>query len=94
MKKTLDSIETVLTGKWISQNGTVVADDVSKRIEYLIQSVLTETSSSDDGWDILYVDPSDGRFWELVHSESDSHGGGAPTLNNLSSLDAKKKYRI
>ena len=94
MTKVLDSSETVLVGKWISRGGAVVADDVSKRIEYLTQSVLTEMASSDDGWDTLYVDPSDGRFWELIYPESDSHGGGAPTLNNLSSSEAKHKYKL
>jgi hypothetical protein len=88
----LSSNETILSGKWISQNGSVVADDVSRRIENLTQSALKEIATSDDGWSTLYMDPADGRYWELYYDDSDSHAGGAPTLKHLPNPEAKKKY--
>jgi hypothetical protein len=43
---------------------------------------------------VLYVDASDGRYWELIYPDSQLHGGGPPTLRNLSEASARKKYRI
>ena len=94
MIKELDSIETELVGSWVEQNGSVVADDVSKRIEYLTQNKLKKVASSDDGWDQLYIDTEDSRYWELSHPESDSHGGGAPLLKNLALDEVKNKYQL
>lgn len=92
MNKELTSNEIILSGSWFSQNGQIRADDVSRRIEYLTQNTLKKITMSDDGWDILYLDPMDGRYWELVYTESSSHGGGAPTLTHLSNSEASKKY--
>ena len=94
MIKELGSCETELVGNWVQQNGSVVADDVSKRIEFLTQNKLKKVASSDDGWDQLYIDVQDSRYWELSHPESDSHGGGAPLLKNLSQDEVKNKYRL
>ncbi|MCH9692102.1 MAG: hypothetical protein K0U59_08600 [Gammaproteobacteria bacterium] len=94
MNRKLNSSETILVGAWIAQAGQVVADDVSKRIEYLTQNVLKEVASSDDGWELLYRDIDDSRYWELIHPDNDSHGAGAPTLKCLSQQEAEKKYHI
>lgn len=90
----LDSNETSLKGAWVMENGTLIADKVSKRIESLIQTSLKELATSDDGWDKLYIDPEDSRYWELVYDDSGLHGGGAPHLRSLSSEEASKKYSI
>lgn len=94
MIKELDSYETELVGSWVQQSGSVVADEVSKRIEFLTQNKLKKVASSDDGWDQLYIDEQDSRYWELSHPESDSHGGGAPLLKNLSQDEVKNKYQL
>ena len=86
--------ETVLQGKWKKVDGKLVADDVSLRIMHLIEKCLQEIVSDVSGWCKLYIDPSDGRFWELVYLGSESHGGGAPTLLNISKKNAEKKYKI
>ena len=83
MSLPLRSGETELVGNWVVQAGSVVADDVSKRIEVLISSTLKEIGSSEDGWDVLYVDPSDGRYWELTYPDSGAHGGGAHETVNF-----------
>jgi len=76
------------------ENGTLVADKKSKRIESLIQTSLKQIATSDDGWDSLYIDPKDSRYWELVYYDSEQHGGGAPHLKHLSNAEASKKYTI
>lgn len=94
MSGKLKSSETILVGAWVIQSGQVVADDVSKRIEYLTQNILKEVASSDDGWDLLYRNVDDSRYWELIHPDNDSHGAGAPTLKCLSRQEAEQKYHI
>lgn len=85
--------ETLLTGKWWAKDGRVVADDVCVRIEKLTRTHLRELGRDASGWDVLFVDPADGRLWELGYPESGQHGGGAPELRHLSIQQAKEKYR-
>jgi len=63
-----------------------------ERIEYLISRYFIKKNRSEDGWEVLYQDPSDLRFWELTYPNSDWHGGGPPALIHLSVEAAKKKY--
>jgi len=84
--------ETLLRGSWNLVGGKVVADAMAQRIEDLIRRSLRKIGSDDSGWDTLYVDPDDGRLWELLYLESESYGGGPPTLRLISKEDAMKKY--
>lgn len=86
--------ETKLCGKWILENGKLVADVTARRIDYLVQNELVEVGRSDDGWDILYLDKGDGRYWELNYPDSSQHGGGPPCLDFLSRDTAVAKYKI
>ena len=72
--------------------GRVQADANARRIENLVHSQLREVGRDASGWDALYVDPHDGRLWELLYLESESQGGGPPTLRNLSVSAARVKY--
>lgn len=92
--KNLNQSETVLNGHWIFKNGVIVADDTSKRIAYLTQNVLKQIATSDDGWDKLFLDEIDSRYWELFYMDSELHGAGAPTLQCISKFDVVKKYRL
>jgi hypothetical protein len=84
--------ETVLTGQWILQGGCPVADDVCKRILALMKSHLVEVGRDASGWNTLYRDPTDGRYWELVYPQSELHGGGPPELRCLTTDEARQKY--
>jgi len=53
---------------------------------------LSKVARDSSGWDSLYVDPSDNRFWELTYPESASHGGGPPHLKCLSRMEVREKY--
>ncbi|HEX9391464.1 MAG TPA: Imm27 family immunity protein [Usitatibacteraceae bacterium] len=86
--------ETKITGKWVFENGKLVADASAMRIDHLIKNELVEKGRSDDGWSVLYFDKRDGRYWELNYPDSSQHGGGAPNLELLSREDAFKKYSI
>jgi hypothetical protein len=86
--------ESVLIGSWIVKNNSVIADEVSKRIENLINNTLKMVGVSDDGWEKLYIDPHDNRYWELTFPNNESHGGGAPKLAVVNIQSVKFKYHI
>lgn len=88
----LKNNESKLVGQWIFENGEMRGDVVTERIDWLVHNHLKKAGNTNNGWDILYVDPDDGRMWELTYPESELHGGGPPTLELISPNDAKRKY--
>lgn len=90
----LEPNEVLLEGRWIKEGNKVVADDTTSRIEHLISSELDKLATSDDGWDVLYIDRRDGRMWELTYPHKDWHGGGPPSLTNVAKDHVQRKYRL
>jgi Immunity protein 27 len=88
--------ETDLVGGWVFDGKRASADAIESRIRGLIQNNLQRLAASPEsgGWDTLYRDPSDGRFWELIYPQSQMHGGGPMRLTCISTAEAIKKYRI
>ncbi|SFS08524.1 Immunity protein 27 [Dyella sp. OK004] len=91
---TIQSNESKLCGKWISEDGKLVADVTTKRIFHLVENELVEVARSEDGWSVLYLDKKDGRYWELNYPDSDQHGGGPPCLEFLSRDAALAKFKL
>jgi Immunity protein 27 len=88
----IDPSEVVLSGRWVLREGRLVADGMCERISTLTGSYLLELGKDVSGWDTLYRDPGDGRFWELVYPESGLHGGGPPQLRWLPIEEARQRY--
>ena len=86
--------ETKIVGQWIEQDEHVVGDENCQRIEHLTRQVLKGIEISDDGWDLLYQDRADGRYWELIHPAMHLRHGGPPSLIALDPEYARKKYRL
>ena len=86
--------ETLLRGEWIVRANAVVPDETCKRIEALTTSLLKHLASDATGWDSLFQDPADGRLWELYYPKSEMHGGGPPSLRNVTTLQAISKYTL
>lgn len=86
--------ETYLKGEWVLVGERVVANEVCARIEELAQNHLRKIGHDASGWDTLFVDPDDGRLWELVYPDSGLSGGGPPELRVLDTTQAKKKYAL
>jgi hypothetical protein len=84
--------ETEIRGTWTRKGAEVRQDVNCQRIEHLVEDHLTKVGHDPSGWDTLYLDPADGRYWELTYPESDSHGGGPPMLRNVSPDFARLKY--
>ena len=86
--------EAEIRGAWAIRGGQAEADEACLRIEQLLQHLLREAGRDPSGWDVLYVDPTDGRYWELIYPQSHLHGGGPPALRSLSESEARKRYAI
>lgn len=84
--------ETLLKGEWLVRADGVVADETCKRIEGLTAGALKHLADDASGWSSLFQDPADGRLWELYYPESEIHGGGPPSLRNVTPLQASAKY--
>ena len=88
----IEPSETILVGRWILGGGRPLEDEMSTRIRMLIKSHLIELGRDTSGWNILYRDPDDKRYWELTYPESGLHGGGQPQLKCLTADEANEKY--
>jgi hypothetical protein len=88
----LGSGETDLVGAWDRSGDEPRLDAVDRRIFWLVTRRLVARGAASGGWDQLYVDPRDGRFWELTFPEGSLHGGGPRRLTCLSESEAREKY--
>ena len=84
--------EKELIGKWIIRENNIGGDAVLVRIEWLVKNRLEKIGTDESGWDTLFQDPSDGRFWERIYPDSYMQGGGPPALICLSVDEARRKY--
>jgi len=85
-----DEIETV--GSWRMVNGRMTEDDACRRISLLIKSELQHLATTTDGWEKLYRDSRDGRYWELTYPRREMQGGGPQALTLTSPEKARQKY--
>jgi hypothetical protein len=78
----LQPSETELVGAWTAANGQVQADATCERIERLTAYHLRKVGvgSISGGWETLFQDPDDERFWERTYPQGEMHGGGPPRL--------------
>jgi Immunity protein 27 len=79
--------ETRISGNWIPTDQGLIEDENCKRISKLINGHLIEVGRDASGWNTLYRDPFDDRFWELTYPCSDRHGGGPPVLQHVAKPD-------
>lgn len=86
--------ETKIVGHWIFDGTKMIADEQCKRIEWLTHNYLLKLGADSSGWDVLFQDPADKRYWERIYLNSEMHGGGPPSLILLSDSEAKEKYNI
>jgi hypothetical protein len=95
MIEKLQPDEEELIGKWIEGPGNrVIGDPNCERVHSLVDGYLEKIGVREESgaWETLFRDPDDGRYWERTYLESKMHGGGPPSLFNLSEDEAKRKY--
>lgn len=91
---TINFNETKIIGNWSLEGTKVVEDENCKRIGWLRSNYLKKIATDETGWIILYQDPQDMRYWELIFEQGELQGGGPPSLILISKEEAMKKYNI
>jgi Immunity protein 27 len=86
--------ETEIVGAWILRDGKVSSDAACQRIEALTQTELAFIAKDKSGWEALYLDKDDGRYWERTFPHGELQGGGPPALRVIAFKDAAPKYGL
>jgi hypothetical protein len=81
-----------VVGTWLDLGGRIEGDFACDRIKWLISERLEQLGADATGWDTLWRDSRDGRFWELTYPQSGLYGGGPPKLALISREAAQIKY--
>jgi hypothetical protein len=81
-----------IVGGWVEHDGARTLDDVDRRIFWLVSRRLVPRAIAQGGWQQLYQDPRDGRYWELTFPEGSLHGGGPRLLTCIDEERAREKY--
>jgi hypothetical protein len=90
--RTIGCDERRITGAWLVENGKVRGDANCARIKWLTANYLRFLGSDDSGWERLYVDPSDNRYWVHTYPQGEMHGGGPPSLFWMAESEARAKF--
>ena len=84
--------ETIIKGNWLTEDNVVRSDANCERISWLVAQHLIQMGKTNGGWDTLFKDPDDGRYWEHIYPQSELHGGGPPELRLLTKNEVIIKY--
>lgn len=86
--------ETLITGNWVSDGKRVVGDPNCERINWLTRKHLDEKGCHREygAWEVLYQDPLDGRYWLKFYPQNERHGGGPPSLKNITKENAERDF--
>jgi hypothetical protein len=86
--------ETEIVGNWIKSDDRVVGDEACERVIFLTGHYLIKLGASEQsgGWETLFRDPSDGRYWMRTYPHGEWHGGGPPALISLTLDEASAKF--
>ena len=86
--------ETIIESDPIILGSDEDASKASERIDDLIYNYLSEKARANGGWDILFRDPADQRYWELTAPKGEYHGYGPLRLSYIPNQDATFKYNL
>ena len=86
--------ETEIIGSWVVVNGRLTEDETCRRLRSLVENHLQHVATSADGWEKLYQDPNDGRYWEWLYPQAEMQRGGPPALRVLSPETARRRYGV
>jgi hypothetical protein len=83
-----------LGGARTDSHDGAAGDDIDGRILWLVRHRLRPRASANGGWDQLFIDPRDDRYWELTFPRGTLFGGGPRQLTALSNAEAAAKYGV
>jgi hypothetical protein len=83
--------EVLLQGT-LANDVTGPPDVVELRIQWLVANCLEAFGRAANGWDWLFHDPRDGRWWEQTFPLGSLHGSGPRRLAVIDRTEALAKY--
>jgi hypothetical protein len=86
--------EVELVGTWLQEHGKVRGDISCQRIKWLTENHLHKLKVAGGGWETLFQDPDDKRYWEQTYPQGEMQGGGPPKLQAITDQQAKMKYQV
>jgi hypothetical protein len=89
---TISENETLIECKWEVVDDQILSNDACKRIEWLISDILKLVRVDKSRWEKLYQDPKDKRYWLLFYPQSEMHGGGPPSLMEITYKEAELRF--
>ncbi|HEC29540.1 MAG TPA: hypothetical protein ENI65_08140 [Gammaproteobacteria bacterium] len=90
--KVISENETLIEGMWVVTDDQISSNEACKRIEWLITDIFKLIRVDVSGWEKLYQDPKDQRFWLLYYPQGEMHGGGPPSLMEMTYKDAELRF--
>jgi hypothetical protein len=60
----------------------------------MAKNKLVEIGRLESEWSVLYLDESDGRYWELTYPNDSNPGANIPSLEPRSLGEVTGKYKI
>ncbi|RME38104.1 MAG: hypothetical protein D6794_05890 [Deltaproteobacteria bacterium] len=84
----------ILTGLWLDLGSRMEKDSTWQRILWLTTNYLEPVAQDDERGSILYRDPEDGRYWELLFMRPELPEKGPPTLRFLEEEAAREAYSL
>ena len=86
--------ETLIVGSWVMAGGRMIADSEVQHIRTLVADELERVAIAPSGWESLYKNPRDGRYWEMFFPHSEMHGGDPEALRVVDLRSVQEKYGI
>ncbi len=88
----MTTTQRTIVGRWLEENGKVVASQECTIIDHLTKYHLIKVGERDSGWTQLFFDPVDGSYWERTYPQGHLQGGGTPMLTSLSTEEVRTLY--
>ena len=85
--------ETLIECQWLVIEDQVKPNAACERIEWLVSDVLNLVKVDRRGWEKLYQDPADKRYWLLFYPQSELKGGGPASLMEITYAEADVRFR-
>jgi len=93
MNKISDN-ETLIECEWQVVEDQVKPGSACERIEWLISDILKLVKVDKRGWEKLFLDPGDGRYWLLFYPQSELTGGGPASLMEITFSEAELRFKL
>lgn len=86
--------EILIRGGWERVGDRMVPDASLLRIRDFIATELEKIAECAGGWETLFRNRFDGRFWERFYPLGEMHGGGPESLRRIDVIAAEQKYKV